>query len=142
MTIKEKFDTWFLSQNFRNFSPDELTWYFSKVRNGVKNNYPPEGLWPNIVPTLRVLDLVREHFDRPLNISSTYRALPYNRTIGSPDGSLHVQFKAADFTVRGISPTAVFKYIDSLRRSGKVIGGLGKYSTFVHFDTRGRNSTW
>lgn len=138
----ESFESWFDRQGFRNFKAHELTWYFSKVRNGVKNIAPGPELWKNIVPTLRVLDDLRDHFGKPLNISSTFRALKYNRAIGSPDGSLHVKFKAVDFTIAGVTPAQIFKVLESWRKSGKIVGGLGKYPTFIHFDTRGYNSTW
>jgi uncharacterized protein YcbK (DUF882 family) len=142
MSEFQNFSSWFATQGLKHFTASELTWYFSKVRNGVSNEFPPKSLWPNIIPTLRVLDHVREHFNAPVTINSTYRALPYNRAIGSPDGSMHVQFKAADFTVKGVSPSKVFQYIDSLRKSNKVVGGLGKYPTFVHLDCRKSNATW
>lgn len=138
----ESFSEWFNRQGFRHFKADELTWYFSKVRNGQRNSEPPRAIWTNIVPTLRVLDDLRDHFGKAVNISSTYRALNYNRAIGSPDGSAHVKFKAVDFTVSGTTPAQIFKVLDTWRKQGKIVGGLGKYPTFVHFDTRGNNATW
>jgi uncharacterized protein YcbK (DUF882 family) len=141
-TATESFSEWFARQGFRYFKADELTWYFGRVRNGIRNSEPPRALWPNIVPTIRVLDDLRAHFGKPLTISSTYRALPYNRAIGSPDGSLHVQFKAADFSVSGVSPRQVAEVLDSWRRAGKIVGGVGTYRTFTHYDCRSRNATW
>lgn len=141
-TKTETFSQWFDRQGFKYFKAHELTWYFSKVRNGVKNQEPPRELWNNIIPTLRILDELRAHFGKPVNINSTYRALPYNRALKSPDGSLHVKFKAVDFTVSGVSPTTVFSTLSKWRASGKFVGGLGKYPTFVHIDTRGNNATW
>lgn len=136
------FEEWFNSKKFRNFKAHEFTWYFSKVRNGVKNSIPPQSLWENIVPTLRILDDLRDFFKKPININSTYRALPYNRAIGSPDGSMHVKFNAIDFTVSGVAPSVVFKKLLEWRNAGKWKGGLGKYATFTHIDTRKNNATW
>lgn len=141
-TVTETFSEWFERQGLRHFDADELTWYFKKVRNGVRNKEPKRELWPNILPTLWILDDLREHFGRPLNISSTYRDLPYNRAIGSPDGSMHVKFNAVDFTVSGVSPATVFKQLVKWRNQGKFVGGIGKYPTFVHLDTRKYNATW
>jgi len=138
----ESFTSWFDRQGFKHFKSDELTWYFSKVRNGVKNSTPPRELWINIVPTIKILDDLREHFGKSLEISSTYRALPYNRAIGSPDGSMHVKFKAVDFIVSGISPATVSAVLRKWRNEGKFVGGIGKYPTFVHLDTRDYNATW
>lgn len=140
--MEKEFTEWFEKQGFRNFKAHEFTWYFSKVRNGVKNKYPAKSLWPNIIPTLRILDDLRDHFKKPVNISSTYRDLPYNRAVGSPDGSLHVKFNAIDFTVSGVAPSAVYKKLLEWRNAGKWVGGLGKYATFTHIDTRSKNATW
>jgi len=141
-TTCESFSEWFTKQAFRHFKADELTWYFSRVRNGVRNSEPPREIWANIVPTLRILDDLRAHLGKPITISSTYRAIPYNRQIRSPDTSLHVSFKAVDFTVKGASPAEVFRTLSAWRKAGKWVGGLGKYPTFVHIDTRGSNATW
>jgi uncharacterized protein YcbK (DUF882 family) len=141
-TANEDFRTWFGRQQFRNFQADELTWYFSKVRNGVRNTFPPRASWVNIVPTLRILDDLRDHFGKPLTISSSFRALPYNRAIGSPDGSLHPQFKAIDFTVQDVPPSKVFATLSDWRSNGSFKGGLGSYPNFTHLDTRSNNATW
>lgn len=141
-TQTETFSEWFDRQGFRHFKAHELTWYFSKVRNGVKNKEPKREIWENILPTLRILDDLRAHFGKSVNISSTYRDLPYNRAIGSPDGSMHVKFNAVDFTVAGVSPATVFKQLVKWRNEGKFVGGIGKYPSFVHLDTRKYNATW
>lgn len=138
----EAFKTWFARQGFRNFKADELAWYFTKVRNGVRNESPPRVLWMNIVPTLRILDDLRDHFKKPVTINSTYRGLKYNRALGSPDGSLHRRFNAVDFTVKDVKPSEVFAVLKKWRDEARFIGGLGKYNTFVHIDTRNYNATW
>lgn len=141
-TATESFQDWFTRQAFRHFKADELWWYFHKVRNGVRNSVPPGALWINIVPALRILDDLRDHFDKPVTINSTFRALPYNRAIGSPDGSQHPKFQAIDFTVKDTSPREVFAVLDRWRKAGRITGGLGLYRSFVHLDTRGHNATW
>lgn len=138
----EKFAEWFDRQGFKHFKAAELTWYFSKVRNGVKNSFPPRELWPNIIPTMRILDRVRIHFGKPVEINSTFRSLFYNQAIGSPDGSQHIKFTAVDFTVTGVKPSEVFALLLLWRNSCNFVGGLGKYQTFVHLDTRPYNATW
>ena len=142
MSTESAFKSWFDSQGFRNFKGAELTWYFGKVRSGVANTYPPRLLWDNIVPTLRILDRLRDHLARPITLTSTYRAPSYNRAIGSPDGSMHRQFRAADFKVAGVDPRDVAAVLKLWRGSGDFRGGIGTYRTFVHLDTRAGNATW
>jgi uncharacterized protein YcbK (DUF882 family) len=141
-TATETFSQWFNRQGLKHFKANELEWYFSKVRNGVSNKPPARALWANIIPTLRILDRLREDIGKPINISSTYRDKPYNRAIGSGDGSQHVRFTAIDFTVSGMTPSQVFKRLLAMRERGEWTGGLGKYPSFVHIDTRKNNATW
>lgn len=138
----ESFESWFAKLKLRHFKADELTWMFSRVNKGVRNSMPVRGLWPNIAPTLRVLDDLRAHLGKPVTLTSSYRSVLYNRSVGSGDGSQHVKFTALDFKVAGVTPTQVFKVLDGWRKSGRIKGGLGKYPTFIHFDTRGHNATW
>jgi uncharacterized protein YcbK (DUF882 family) len=141
-TATETFSAWYSRQGIRNFKADELIWYFSKVRNGIRNSEPPRDIWPNIIPTLRILDELRDHIGKPITISSTYRAILYNRALKSPDTSLHTSFKAVDFTVSGRTPAQVFTILKGWRDAGKWVGGLGQYPSFVHIDTRKGNATW
>lgn len=138
----ESFSQWFDRQGFKYFKAQELTWYFSRVRNGVKNSEPPRNIWVNILPTFKVLDKLREKLGKPINISSTYRDLDYNKTVGSSNASQHVKFTAVDFSVSGVSPSKVFSTLLDMRNKGEWKGGLGKYPTFVHIDTRPNNATW
>ncbi len=138
----ETFEQWFARQKFRHFKAQEITWMFGRVNKGIKNSPPPRKLWPNIVPTLRILDDLRAHFAAPITLNSTYRSLAYNRSVGSPDTSEHRRFSAIDFKVAGHSPTAVARVLKAWRAQGKFTAGIGTYRNFVHLDTRKKNATW
>ncbi len=126
----------------RHFSSRELIAQAHRHRGDVKNSLPPEELWPNIVPTLWVVDQVRRHLGRPITITSAYRSPEYNKAVG---GALHSQHKsntALDLIPHSTSPHKLFRALKALRDAGAFQGGLGLYSSFVHVDTRGRNATW
>jgi uncharacterized protein YcbK (DUF882 family) len=142
MSSTETFEQWFTRQGLRHFQADELTWMFTRVRHGVRNSPPPRSLWQNILPTLRILDDLRAHLGAPITLTSTYRALLYNRAIGSPDASQHRAFTAVDFQVKGHTPAAIARILKAWRAKGKFTGGIGTYTTFVHLDTRPTNATW
>lgn len=151
---RETFAQWFARQRFRNFSAREVESYFSRTKKGRKNSRPPRYLWHRIVPTLRLVDNLRDHFGRACAITSSYRSPAYNRACDSsnpPDprallgpGSQHPRFTALDIRISGVSASRVYAVLLSWRRSGKYVGGLGLYvgSRFVHIDTRPRNATW
>lgn len=134
----EEFDAFAKGLQLPNIHPWELR---TKCDRRL-NTLPPANLLPNIVETAWVVQLVRNTFDKPVVIHSTYRAIPYNRTKGSSDGSLHVQFNAIDFHVKDVSHSEVYGLLTRWRGVGVFRGGLGKYSWGVHVDTRGTNADW
>jgi hypothetical protein len=86
---------------------------------------------------LDLLEDIRAHFGTPITINSGYRCPTHNEAVGGVEDSQHVDGKAADFTVAGISPSKVYAYIDEWHG-----GGLGKYDTFTHIDTRDDRARW
>jgi uncharacterized protein YcbK (DUF882 family) len=140
----QTFSEWFGKQGFRHFGAGEFTSYFAATRRGVKNSTPPQRLWKNLVPTLRIVDDLRESFGKPCRILSSYRSPGYNKTVGGAPLSQHKEFTALDIAFDGISPQRIYDRLIEWRKAGKFTGGLGIYplSNFVHIDTRGRNATW
>ena len=140
----DTFTEWFTAQGFRHFGAAEFTSYFARERNGVKNSQPPKSLWKNIMPTLRIVDELRDSFGKPCTILSSYRSPGYNKTVGGASLSQHKEFTALDIAFDGVSPQQVYDQLIEWRKAGKFTGGLGLYlsSGFVHIDTRGPNATW
>ena len=103
----------------------------------------PKNLMPNIQELADNLQVLRDYFGLPISINSGYRSPSHNRSIGGVKNSQHVQGKAADITVSGKSPKEVHQAIENLIAEGKMKqGGLGLYSTFVHYDIRGTKARW
>jgi uncharacterized protein YcbK (DUF882 family) len=139
--VSAKLEAFIDSLGLKHFKGRELTEYWSRVRNGVQNSAPPEELWPNIVPTLRALDWIREKLGRPITITSSYRSPAYNRAVGGEKASYHMQFKAIDFQSPA-GPAACLKVAREARKAGVITGGIGSYPTFTHIDCRGHNADW
>ena len=77
------------------------------------------------------LDQIREHFNAPTYITGPNRCTARNNaTPNSSKNSQHVQGRAADITVDGVSPREVADYAEGLGLS------VGRYKTFTHIDTR------
>lgn len=88
------------------------------------------------------LQKIREHFGKPITITSGYRCATHNRNVGGATGSRHSKGDAADIVVSGVTPREVAKYAESIG-----IKGIGLYETnadghFVHIDTRTTKSFW
>ena len=85
---------------------------------------------------------IREHFGKPVTITSPYRCEVHNRRVGGGTKSYHMQGKAADIVVQGVSSREVAKYAESIG-----ILGIGLYETsadgyFTHIDTRTTKTFW
>ena len=88
------------------------------------------------------LQQIREHFGKPVNISSGYRCATHNKNIGGATNSRHSKGQAADIYITGVAPAEIAKYAESIG-----ILGIGLYETnsdgfFVHVDTRETKSFW
>ena len=136
------FVEWFDSHKFNHFTGAEIARYFQSTRNGVRNSEPPREMWPNILPTMRIVDDLRMALGCPVRVTSSYRSPSYNATVGGAPRSQHKLFTACDIQVDGATPHEVALVLKEWRKLGRFRGGVGIYPTFVHIDTRGINATW
>tara|TARA_B100000131_G_scaffold213207_1_gene204980 strand:- start:4682 stop:5092 length:411 start_codon:yes stop_codon:yes gene_type:complete len=103
----------------------------------------PEDLMENVQLLCDNLQVLRDHIGKPIRVISGYRSPKYNRRIGGAKRSQHMQAKAADIKVKGMTPSEVKAEIVKLIKEGKMMsGGIGLYTTFTHYDVRGRNARW
>lgn len=91
---------------------------------------------------IQYLQQIRNHFGKPVNISSAYRCETHNKNVGGATGSRHKSGEAADIYISGVAPAEIAKYAESIG-----ILGIGLYETdadghFVHVDTRPTKSFW
>jgi len=87
---------------------------------------------------LTAIQQIRNHFGKPVIITSAYRSKKYNKSIGGVSNSAHILGKAIDFKVIGVSIKEVRQYIK--HNFGWLgIKGLGIYRTFTHIDCKNRN---
>lgn len=88
---------------------------------------------------VRILNLVRNHFNKPVVINSACRCEAYNHQIGGAVKSQHVRGMAADIAVEGVLPSVVYEFLDNVFPD---IYGMGKYNTFTHIDVRSNKARW
>lgn len=105
----------------------------------------PPDLVANAVELLQNLQVIRDHFQKPVTIISGYRSPARNEAVGGAKKSQHMEAKAADIKIAGVPTEEIYNRIDKLMAQGKIkTGGLGLYvsSGFVHYDTRGVKARW
>ena len=115
----------------------------AKRRGSVWNTLPPKSMWRNMAPTLKTLDRVAIELDQPVKeIVSAYRSPSYNaRCAGARRGSWHKANVALDVKFHS-RPSSVASIARNLRSRGHFRGGVGRYYSFTHIDTRGQNVDW
>lgn len=93
-----------------------------------------------------LLQCIREHFGKPITITSGYRTAAHNTAVGGAKSSQHLLGRAADIQVQGVSVEDVAAYAESLMPGW---GGVGRYPVkagrakgWVHVDTRPNKSRW
>lgn len=118
--------------------------YFSEKE--ILRRTVPDNLFNNIIPTLRILDFLRDSFGVPIIINSTYRDPLFNKSVGGKPNSLHLYNNAIDFTTHDKSLLSTMRetlitwdeehFFDFLPTPNCC--GIGYYpDSFIHFDTRG-----
>lgn len=81
---------------------------------------------------MRVLENIREHFNKPVIINSGYRTPEWNAKVGGAKNSYHMKGMAADIVVKGVNPKQVAEYASVIMQNGGVI----RYTNFTHIDVR------
>lgn len=89
-----------------------------------------------------LLQKVRDHFGKAVNINSAFRTASYNaKQKKAAKYSQHLYGKAADIWIADVSVDTLAAYAETLLPNK---GGIGRYYTdgFVHVDTRANKSRW
>ena len=95
-----------------NFSLAEMTKSQTATRKGIDNKPSTEHIENLIHLAETVLQPVREHFGKPVAISSGYRSPELCEAIGSSAKSQHAKGEAADFEIMGVDNMQLAMWIN------------------------------
>lgn len=116
-----------LTEFFRTKHDEALLWEeFCKLSLTVRGVY-----FENLVAVAKQLDEVREHYGKPIVITSGWRSPRVNNASGGAPKSYHLVAMAADIIVSGVPASKVQADWDK-----KWKGGLGYGNGFTHLDIR------
>lgn len=85
----------------------------------------------------KVMDNIREHFGKPIIVTSGTRCRTHNARVGGVSNSYHLYGNACDFVVDGVSSAKVMQYINQLKAQGLVRYAYSITSSATHVDTGG-----
>ena len=116
-------------------SLEELIHSETAIKRGI-NNYPTPSQIENLkIVGEKVFDVVREHFNEPLHISSGFRSVQLNTAIGGAGTSQHCYGQALDIDSKGkIKNSEIFNYIKKNLQFDQLIweAGNDKEPDWVH----------
>lgn len=132
--------------------PDQISEHFRLSEFACHNGsaYPVDLVQPEdgktwgearLMPLVATLEAIRsECGGGSIRITSAYRTLAHNRSVGSHDTSQHPLGRAADLQHALMSPGEFHARILLAYHAGRLpmLGGLGLYLSFVHVDVRPR----
>ena len=123
-----------------NFSLAELVKSQTATRKGI-NNEPGTAEIENLIHLAKnILQPVREHFGKPVIISSGYRSPELCEAIGSSAKSQHAKGEAADFEIQGVDNKELAAWITKNCDFDQLIlefyDGVDPNSGWVHCSTK------
>jgi uncharacterized protein YcbK (DUF882 family) len=121
----------------------QLTTNFNLSEFNKHNFALNENVLRNIQALANNLQVLRDEVKKPIKITSGYRNAEFNAKIKGAIKSRHITGEAADFKIAGMTPKEVAAVIEKLIAAGKMEeGGLGIYSTWIHYDHRNVKARW
>ena len=115
---------------------EKLSANFKVKEFACKDGSDPIFVSPELVD---ILQKIRNHFDKAVNINSAYRTPTYNKKVGGATYSQHLYGTAADIRISGVKPKEVAAYVETIMPNS---GGIGIYANFTHVDVREKKSRW
>lgn len=99
----------------------------------------PQELFKNVESLALELQKIRDLTNRPLKINSGYRTEKHNKKVGGASGSYHLAGLAVDLVPSDMELKDFYNLLLVLMKIGYIKkGGLKLYSSFVHYDIRGK----
>lgn len=103
----------------------------------------PDKYMENLKALVSQLQILRDDLAEPIRVISGYRTPSHNRRVGGAKQSQHLLAKAADITVKTLTPKQLKDRIETMIDSKKIrFGGIGLYAGFVHVDIRAGYARW
>lgn len=110
--------------------------YFKKEEFLCKDGCELNNIDINLV---KILDEIREHFNKPVIITSGCRCKKHNSVVGGTKNSKHLYGKASDFVILGVNPADVLNYTNELVKRGIINHTYGRtinMGNAVHIDIK------
>lgn len=110
------------------FTLEELTHSQTATRLGIENN-PNDAELVNLRRLAETLERIRTAVGKPIQITSGYRCKALNERVGGSKTSAHMDGRAADIVVAGLTPIRLAR---AIREAGIVLDQLIYEGEWIH----------
>lgn len=95
------------------------------------DNTIPDKLVSNALRVAVVLETIREHFGKPIDVLSCYRSPEVNAAVGGSSKSAHMNALAADGRIKGVSVKEICEWVrDNVPDYDQIIYEFGEQGWF------------
>lgn len=115
----------------KNFSLAEMVFSPTARDKGISNEPNADQIAALKLLCERVLQPLRDHFGKPVVVTSGFRSAALNRVIGGSSTSQHSKGEAADFTIPGVSNLEVCRWLEKNLNYDQLIYEFGE-SGWIH----------
>lgn len=113
-----------------NFSMSELIHSETAKKNGIDNMPKDSEILDNLLLLIvNVLQPIRDYTGKPIIINSGYRSLVLNAYVGGVKNSQHLNGKAADIVIKGLT---IKEGINAIKKSGVIFDQLIDEGSWIH----------
>lgn len=118
----------------------KISQHFARSEFACQCGTCPQSQDPTVDVTLiNILEELRRHFNTPITVTSAMRCKSHNASVGGSVFSKHLEGKASDVLLKGVTPDKVYGYLIERYPDSY---GFGKYETFTHIDSRRLKARW
>ncbi len=114
-----------------NFTLVEMIKSSTAIRKGIDNTPSAQQIANLKALCVNILEPVRQHYKKPVKVTSGFRCIKLNKAIGGSGTSQHCNGEAADFTVEGVSNLEVCQWIKDNLKFDQLIYEFGE-NGWVH----------
>lgn len=124
-----------------NFSLEELVYSETAIKNGINNCAYVDVLNNLSNLCINVLQPLRDHFNKPVIITSGYRCKKLNELVGGVSNSQHVKGEAVDLIVLGEDLKDVYNYMKNNLPFDQLLFERSNTAQWIHvsFTTNNRH---
>lgn len=121
-----------------NFKISELIYSETAIKNNI-NNMPDINSLDNLLNLIYYcLQPARELLNAPMTITSGFRNPLVNRLVGGVNSSQHLYGQAADFIIKGMTPSQIISIIKTSKIEFDQL--INEYDKWVHISyNKGKN---